>query len=368
MKLLKPLLFSVALVLLAGCKSGGNQEEITLSSDKECVIVGNIKGLKNGKIRIEDEFGGYQWIAEGAVKNQRFIIRTEVSQPTWVVAYFDRLGDEWQVRDFFLEPGIVSVTGDAADNFEKDLFIGAAGTPSNDYWQEYQHARQADENDKSLPLNYYENAPTDIVRLRMLREDKIGVWDSPKKLELIRAMDPEVLSMDGTREMLDLFTRRARVEPNGENVYVDVEQPDPEGNAVSLKEIVEKPGNKYVLLDFWATWCGPCRKEMPYVKDAYEKFHDKGFDIYAVSMDSGDKLMAQWKKYIVDEDLSWTNVCSGEYTKASAYIDYALEGIPDNVLIDCSDGRIIGRSLREKALLAKLSELFEEFPCLARKF
>ena len=164
--------------------------------------------------------------------------------------------------------------------------------------------------------------------------------------------------MKGVGEMLDLYSRRAKAEPNGENVYIDIQQPDPEGKAVTLKEIVEKPGNKYVLVDFWASWCSPCREEMPFVKKAYDEFHDKGFDIYAVSADNGDRLMAQWRKYIVDNQLSWTNVCNNE-VHSKAHLDYAIQGIPDNVLIDCSDGKIIGRSLRGEDLAAKLAELLD---------
>ena len=349
-------LFCVAvLVSFIGCKNNDNQE-ITLSSDQECVVVGDIKGLKNGKIKLEDEFGGYEWIAEGKVKNRKFIIRTEVSQPTYVVAYAGKDGDEEQVRDFFLEPGIISVGGD----FDKDQGSGATGTPSNDYWQAFRRERNITdkENMDELILRTYENAPTDIIRLQLL-DERGGTWSSPKKLELIQALDPEVLSMKGVGDMLDLFTRRAKVEPNGENIYIDIEQPDPEGNVVSLKEIVEKPVNKYVLVDFWATWCGPCREEMPAVKEAYERFHDQGFDIYAVSLDNGDRLMKQWREYIVDNNLPWVNVCSGEYTRSKAYQDYAFKGIPDNVLIDCSDGKIIGRTLRGEDLAARLSELLD---------
>ena len=355
MRIVRPLFCVAVLVLFIGCKNNDNQE-ITLSNYRECVVVGDIKGLKNGKIKLEDEFGGYEWIAEGKVKNRKFIIRTEVSQPTYVVAYAGKDGDEEQVRDFFLEPGIISVGGD----FDKDQGSGATGTPSNDYWQAFRRERDITdkENMDELILRTYENAPTDIVRLRLL-DGSGGTWSSPKKLELIQALDPEVLSMKGVGDMLDLFTRRAKVEPNGENIYIDIEQPDPEGNVVSLKEIVKKPGNRYVLLDFWATWCGPCREEMPAVKEAYERFHDKGFDIYAVSLDNGERLMKQWREYIVDNNLPWVNVCSGEYTRSKAYEDYAFKGIPDNVLIDCSDGKIIGRTLRGEDLAAKLSELLD---------
>ena len=348
------LLFCTAtLVLFIGCKTNDNQE-IVLSGDKECVIVGDIKGLRNGSIQLEDEFGGWESVAEGKVKNRKFVIRTEVSQPTFVFMYSGKGYSSRQVRYFFLEPRIISVNGD----FEKDQENGASGTPSNDYWQAYRQERDlAGKDADELMRRTYENAPTDIVRLKLL-DEKSGTWSSRQKLELIQTLAPEVLSMKGVSEMIDLFSRRAKAEPDGENVYIDIEQPDPEGNVVSLKEIVEKPGNKYVLVDFWASWCGPCKEEMPFVKDAYEKYHDKGFDIYAVSADNGDKLMAQWRKYIADNGLAWTHVCNNELL-SKAHVDYGIQGIPDNVLIDCSDGRIIGRTLRGEDLAARLSELLD---------
>ena len=354
--MMKHFVFAAVALLCIGCKSNETQE-ITLASDKECVVVGDVKGLRNGTIRLEDEYGGYKWIAEGEMRHGKFIVRTEVDQPTFVVAYAykgDKLYD--QVRYFFLEPGIITVSGD----LDKDQYNGAVGTPSNDYWQEY-HAekkRTSSDDPDELGRRYYRDAPTDIFRLWMLDDHGIG-WSSSEKLDLIQAMDPVVFSMEGTRDLQDLFIRRAKAEPNGENVYIDIEQPDPEGNLVSLKEVVEKPGNRYVLVDFWATWCGPCLEEMPFVKEAYDRFHDKGFDIYAVSTDNGDKLMARWRKYIVDNDLAWTNVCSDEYTRSQAYQDYALKGIPDNVLIDCSDGKIIARTLRGENLAARLAELLD---------
>jgi thiol-disulfide isomerase/thioredoxin len=340
-----------AAALGIGCKQGEDQT-ITLSSDNECVVVGNIKGLKNCKVVLQDEYNDYKVIAEGTAKKGKFIIRTEVSQPTYVFMYSDR--DE-QLRDFFLEPGVITVTGDDVD---EDYGNGATGTPSNDFIQTFRKERELVADSELAPLvqRYYDNAPTDIVRLNLI--DDFRIWSSKQKIGLINALDPAVFSMPGVASMLDLFSRRANVEPDGENVYIDIEQPDPDGNVISLKEIVEKPGNKYVLVDFWATWCSPCREEMPIVKDAYARYHDKGFDIYAVSLDNGS-LLKNWRKYIVENEIPWTNVDSDEYTDSKAYKDYAIQGIPDNVLIDCSDGKIISRTLRGEALLTTLAELLD---------
>ena len=137
-------LFCVAVLMpFIGCKNDDDQE-ITLSSDKECVVVGNIKGLKNGRIELEDEFDGYRVIAEGKIRNGKFIIRTEVSKPTHVFAYAVKGGKMEQVRYFFLEPGIISVGGD----FDIDQDNGATGTLSNDYWQAF---RQGSSSGRWIP-------------------------------------------------------------------------------------------------------------------------------------------------------------------------------------------------------------------------
>ena len=345
------LIILAAAALGIGCKQGEDQT-ITLSSDNECVIVGDIKGLRNGRIDLQDEYDGFKVIAEGTAKKGKFIIRTEVSQPTYVYLYSDKDG---QLRDFFLEPGVISVTGDDVD---EDYADGAVGTQSNDYIQAFRKEEElaGDEGLAPLVQRYYDNAPKDIIRLYLI--DQYNTWPSKQKVELINTLDPTVLSLPGAASKLDLFTRRAKTEPDGENIYIDIEQPDPDGKVVSLREIVEKPGNKYVLLDFWATWCGSCLEEMPTVKEAYARYHDKGFDIYAVSLDNGSRMKI-WRKYVVENGLAWTNVDSDEYTRSKAYKDYAFEGIPDNVLIDCSDGKIIGRTVRGEELLTTLAGLFD---------
>ena len=339
-----------AMILCAGC---GQTEEQPLipSNERECIVVGDIKDLKTGTVELQDEFDDYHVIASGKSRKGKFVIRTEVSQPTYVYAY---LGTK-QLRDFFLEPGVITISG---EDWEKDYSKGAVGSPSNDYWQLFDKERIQTDKDglDSLFLRYYNNAPTDIVRLKLIGF-RPTPWASQRKVELFKELDPDVFSMPGVNSMLDLYTRRAKTEPD--NVYVNIEQPGPDGVVKSLKDVVEKPGNKYVLLDFWATWCGPCREQIPIVKKAYEQYHDKGLDIYACSLDNGNALMKQWRQYIVDNELPWTNVCDGESTRSKAYQDYAMQGIPDNVLIDCSDGRIIARSLESEDLMAKFSELLD---------
>ncbi len=131
---------------------------------------------------------------------------------------------------------------------------------------------------------------------------------------------------------------------------------------ISMNTPDEKPlalsslKGRIVLIDFWASWCGPCRAENPNVVKAYNKYKTKGFDIYSVSL---DKDMGKWKQAIKADGLSWNNhVCDFNQWQSPVVGLYNFNSIPTNVLID-RDGKIIAKNLRGEALEKKLEELFK---------
>lgn len=127
--------------------------------------------------------------------------------------------------------------------------------------------------------------------------------------------------------------------------------PDPNGKEVKLSSF----RGKYVLIDFWASWCKPCREENPTVVKAYNKFKDKNFTILGVSLDRpGQK--DEWMKAVMKDNLTWTQVSDLMFWNSPVVQLYGIEGIPYNVLVD-PDGKIIAESLRGPALEAKLGEL-----------
>lgn len=132
--------------------------------------------------------------------------------------------------------------------------------------------------------------------------------------------------------------------------YVDFELPDTAGNPVRLSDVA---GNGVLLIDFWASWCGPCRRANPGVVEIYNEFHDRGFDILGVSL---DRTREEWLQGIREDGLTWTHVSDLKFWNSEAAQLWAVSAIPHTVLLD-ADGTIVARNLEKEELKAKLEAL-----------
>jgi len=142
----------------------------------------------------------------------------------------------------------------------------------------------------------------------------------------------------------DAKTAKGRVAP-------EIVMTDKDGKIVKLSDFK----GKYVLIDFWASWCGPCRKENPNVVAAYKKYHDKGFEILGISLDSKKDA---WLKAIAADGLSWTHVSELQGWSNTAATAYGVKSVPASFLLD-PEGKVVGKDLRGEQLNKTLAGLFK---------
>ena len=163
---------------------------------------------------------------------------------------------------------------------------------------------------------------------------KTKVTDSKQK---IKVFDSE------TNEEIDLAAATGI-----NSKFVDLGLPGPQGQTVWVGDYVGQ--NQLVLIDFWASWCGPCIRELPNVVKAYERFHDKGLEIVGVSL---DKDKASWLAAIEQTGQKWPQMSDLKGWECAGAQIYGIQSIPANVLID-DHGKIVARDLRGDALLKEI--------------
>ena len=163
--------------------------------------------------------------------------------------------------------------------------------------------------------------------------------------DLMAGFTTESIYRDHLNEYL---TKQERLEVG--QPFIDFTLQTKDGENITLSEKIAQ--NKLTLVDFWASWCGPCRKENPVVKAAYEQFHELGFDVVGVSVDQDEEA---WLKAVEDDQLPWTQVRDTENKASELYMIYY---IPSNFLFD-QNGTMVAKGLRGEDLTAKLSELLK---------
>jgi thiol-disulfide isomerase/thioredoxin len=190
------------------------------------------------------------------------------------------------------------------------------------------------------------------VAAALVMDDRIAYYDpTPEKVEEYYAiLSPELQNSFFGKKL------KTTIELNKKTAIgataLEFSQPDVNGKIIKLSDYK----GKYVFVDFWASWCGPCRRENPYVEAAYKKYHDKGFNVLSVSLDNKKEL---WEKAIEEDGLPWTHVSDLKGFKNNVAILYGVKLIPTNYLIG-PDGKIIAKNLREEALESKLKEIFSK--------
>lgn len=331
-----------------------------------------------GKAYLTQRLNG-EWVKRDSteLKNGEFAFKGSVKFPEMYYLAFSNKKDR---LPFFLENSVITVTG-AADSLSKAKIVGSAVQDEYNALQEkldqldakgmalYKESKESEKAGSKMKADSLMTL-ADSVFSQVDNEQKDYIkahpdsWISPYLLgRIYYEMDGPVLEgmLNGLNPKLDsintIVTLKERVEKL-KTVAVGQTAPDftmndAEGKPVKLSDIYSK--NAYTLVDFWASWCGPCRRENPNVVAIYNKFKPKGFSVFGVSLDT-DK--DKWLKAIADDKLTWDQVSDLKGWKNEAAALYAVNSIPSNLLLD-KNGKIIGRNLRGEDLAKTMASLLK---------
>lgn len=338
----------IAAALLCGCGSNNY------------TIDGRIEGLE-GTVYL---FEGDRLLDSAQVDRGAFRFKGTAETPEMCILTDSDRGDGTFGTMLIVEAGTIRVESDT----EMPGRHIATGTPANDaktafeermnaLIKEYRHPETSEErreaiveeNDE-LRRQACENNRDNYFGVLILSESSYG-FTGQELLDEIALFSP---AMQQTERMAELRRNaEQKIKTDIGQPYIDIEQPDASGTAVTLRSVIENPANKLTLVDFWASWCGPCMGEVPHLKKAYADFHKRGFEIYGVSFDSDRD---NWLQAVERHGMKWIHVSELNGFDNRAAKDYAIQGIPSNFLID-REGTIVATNLRGERLHEKLEEL-----------
>jgi len=200
-----------------------------------------------------------------------------------------------------------------------------------------------------IQLKFIKSHPASFLSLEMLRQ-YAGIYIDVREITPMFNKLSKKLQSYPTGVAFAQALAKAEVIKIGNRAPMFVTA-TPAGDSLSLKQVLAQ--SKWVLVDFWASWCKPCRAENPNVVKAYEQYHEKGFNIISISL---DKAAAPWKDAIEKDNMPWFHGSSLKGSEDATALAYQVGAIPDNFLLD-ANGVIVARGLRGTALEEKLQEL-----------
>jgi len=341
-------------------------------------VSGTLEGAADGKVYLKSiKDGQPQTIDTADVVGQKFVFEGNAVDDTQMhLIYY---ADVKMPIAFFLENANISITAQL-DKFQEAVITGS---PVNELLKKFNDEMPGMERSKEIRNEFMQaQMSQDQEKMKVLGEEMNSIMEKQKAYfeTFVKNNTDNVLgaflamNMASSMELEELKALIAEFEANlGDHTYVQelkkviepleaqakAQEATKEGNVAPEFSLNTKDGEavalssfrgKYVLVDFWASWCQPCRKENPNVVKAYKAYKSKGFEVFSVSVDQD---AAKWENAVKEDGLVWAQVrdAAGDVAKM-----YAIQSIPTTFLLD-KEGKIIAKNLRGAALEAKLAEL-----------
>ena len=313
------------------------------STPKGYVVNGEISSTTEGTVylkRVEDKT--FSITDSAQIVNGKFMLQGLL--PNGVEAYgLTTSRTDNSPLLFFLENGKLNVSID-----EESKQIIVEGSESDVFFRKVVEYSKQDGFQIDTLVAHHPDSP---VAAYLLMKSYSWGFDTQGLKALRSQMTPALENSFYVEQLNDLISRKEKVDVG--QMAPEITLPDPDGNLQSLSSL----RGKYVLLDFWASWCPDCRREIPEVVNAYQKLKDQNFTIFSVSL---DRAKDPWVKAIEQYELNWTHVSELKYWQSEVVNQYAIRWIPAYFLLD-PEGRILSVSLDSDGLVKSLKDTFGEY-------
>ncbi len=335
------------------------------------ILSGQLKGLSGANVEISYRENGAFKIDTVASVNDNFTWKANLNEPQLIGLTINNYGNF-----FYVEPGHIKLTGvkDSTESFiitgsptqqdahtlgislekltdqENLLRAGFKGGSTAEKAALDKQLNDLEKQKERVKSQFIAGHPKSFYSLCLVEQRTSFTTGYDEIKPLYDKLDKSVKQTESGKKLaqtLDLL-KKSRL---GKQMP-DFMQRDTSGNPVQFSRFK----GQYVLVDFWASWCGPCRAENPNVLKAYNTFKDKGFTVVGISLD--DKA-ANWKKAIRDDKMPWVQLSDLKGWKNGVSADFGIESIPSNLLVDPS-GKIVAKNLRGAVLENKLKELLNQ--------